>query len=364
LLTPGLIDLHTHGLLRYRYDIPGEFLMALAALPHFGCTTVLPTLTPSGADDTMLRRLTLIARLPRPPSFPYVPGFHLEGPFLALPGALVTTLRADLRLLRGMVEALDGSLAAVSVSPDTEGILPLIRYLAQAEVRVFLTHTQATVEETEAAIDAGARHATHFYDVFEPPPQTDRGVRPCGVVEAVLADPRVTVDFVCDGVHVHPAAIRAAIAAKGWQGVCAITDAGVGAGLPPGDYPTAWGYRVRVTPRNGARVVGGRGDVHDGDLAGSALTPDAAVRNLLQWLDLPEAQVWAMMTLNPARVLGLSRKGVIAPGADADLVLWDEELRPVRTWIRGLEVFQGRGGSASSPDIGPGPAENLPALPC
>jgi N-acetylglucosamine-6-phosphate deacetylase len=184
------------------------------------------------------------------------------------------------------------------------------------------------------------------------------------VVEAVLADPRVTVDFVCDGVHVHPAAIRAAIAAKGWQGVCAITDAGVGAGLPPGDYPTAWGYRVRVTPRNGARVVGGRGDVHDGDLAGSALTPDAAVRNLLQRLDLPEAQVWAMMTLNPARVLGLSRKGVIAPGADADLVLWDEELRPVRTWIRGLEVFQGRGGSASSPDIGPGPAENLPALPC
>ena len=134
------------------------------------------------------------------------------------------------------------------------------------------------VEQTEAAIEAGARHATHFYDVFPVPEETDAGVRPVGAVEAILADSRVSVDFICDGVHVHPAAIRAAVAAKGWEKVMLITDSNIGAGLPPGEHDTPWGYRVRVAPGDAARHA------TKGFLAGSALTMDVGMKNLLRWL--------------------------------------------------------------------------------
>jgi N-acetylglucosamine-6-phosphate deacetylase len=96
-------------------------------------------------------------------------------------------------------------------------------------------------------------HATHFYNVFYPPAESDPGVRPVGAVEAILADPRASVDFIADGVHVHPTAIRAAIAAKTWAGVILITDSNIGAGLPAGVYDTPWGYRVKVAPGKAAR---------------------------------------------------------------------------------------------------------------
>jgi N-acetylglucosamine-6-phosphate deacetylase len=159
-------------------------------------------------------------------------------------------------------------------------------------------------------------------------------VRPVGAVETILGDRRVSVDFICDGVHVHPAAIRATVAAKGWGGVILITDSNIGAGLPSGDYDTNWGYKVRVSSDNGTR--------HStlNFLAGSSLTMNLGIKNLLQWLDLPPEQIWAMGTLNPARLLNLTNKGRLAPGADADLVLWDEELRPVKTWVGGRCVYQ------------------------
>ncbi|MBI2497232.1 MAG: N-acetylglucosamine-6-phosphate deacetylase, partial [Opitutae bacterium] len=118
---------------------------------------------------------------------------------------------------------------------------------------MFITHTRASVAQTEAAIDAGAVHATHFYDVFYPPTETDPGVRPVGAVETILADPRASVDFIADGIHVHPTAIRAALAAKTFAGVTLITDSNIGAGLPAGVYDTPWGYQVRVSPEEAAR---------------------------------------------------------------------------------------------------------------
>jgi N-acetylglucosamine-6-phosphate deacetylase len=221
----------------------------------------------------------------------------------------------------------------MSVSPEIPNILPVIERLCEQNIRVFLTHTRATPEQTLAAIDAGATHATHFYDVFPVPPETDPGVRPVGVVETVLADRRATVDFIADGVHVHPMAIRAAVAAKGYKGVTLVTDSNIGAGLPPGVYDTPWGYRVRVRDGDGARHA------EKNFLAGSALTMDRGIANLLRWLDLPAECVWAMGTTNPARLLGLKGLGRIEPGAAADLVLWNEDLRPVRTWVGGESVY-------------------------
>jgi N-acetylglucosamine-6-phosphate deacetylase len=142
------------------------------------------------------------------------------------------------------------------------------------------------------------------------------------------------VDFIADGVHVHPMAIRAAVAAKTWSKVILITDSNIGAGLPPGIYDTPWGYAVRVSPETGARHV----TKHT--LSGSALTMNRGMQNLLRWLALPPEQTWAMGTLNPCRLLGLHERGIIETGAMADLVLWEDDLVPAMTWSEGKCVHQ------------------------
>ncbi|MBI3852092.1 MAG: amidohydrolase family protein [Verrucomicrobia bacterium] len=334
-LTPGLIDVHTHGIMQYVYET-GEAALhgAGAVLGRFGVTAVVPTVVPQ-IGRGFLEKLEQISNAVPSARGVRIVGLHLEGPFVAITGAACATVNGDIGLLVEMVAACRGRLKVMSVSPETPNILPIIRRLREQNIRVFLTHTRATPEQTLAAIDAGATHATHFYDVFPVPPETDPGVRPVGVVETVLADRRVTVDFIADGVHVHPMAIRAAVAAKGFQGVTLISDSNVGAGLPPGVYDTPWGYPVRVRDGDGARHA------EKNFLAGSALTMDRGIANLLRWLDLPAEQVWAMGTANPARLLGLETQGTLEVGTAADLVLWNADLRPVKTWIDGECVYEG-----------------------
>ncbi|MBI5769219.1 MAG: amidohydrolase family protein [Verrucomicrobia bacterium] len=334
LLTPGLIDIHTHGVMHSLYEAgPDALLAAAKTLGQFGVTTVLPTIVPQmkpGLFD-LLRSLADAIPSIREVS---IPGLHIEGPFMAVGGAACPTLPGDLGLLEQFLAVCRDRVAVMSLSPDAPNIVPVIRRLREKGITVFLTHTRADVEQTDAALAAGATHATHFYDVFYPPAETEPGARPVGAVEAILADPRASVDFIADGVHVHPTAIRAALAAKGWQGVILITDSNIGAGLPPGVYDTPWGYRIRVSPETAARHA------EKNFLAGSALTMDRGMANLLRWLALPPEQVWAMGTLNPARLLGLTRKGRLEPGADADLVLWEDDLRPARTWVGGFCTYE------------------------
>jgi len=334
LLTPGLIDLHTHGVAHSLYEMGAWGLRTAAKeLGRFGVTTVLPTIVPKPEPECFERLRDLVAEIPRTHHVA-VPGIHLEGPFMAVGGAACPTLSGDLALLEQLLDACGGKVRVMSLSPDAPNVLPVIKRLRELGIVVFLTHTRATPEQTEAALDAGATHATHFYDVFYPPAEKDPGVRPVGAVEAILADPRASVDFIADGIHVHPTAIRAALAAKGWSGIVLITDSNIGAGLPPGVYPTPWGYSVRVAPEIAARHS------TKNFLAGSALTMDRGMANLFGWLTLPPEQIWAMGTLNPARVAGLHQKGRLEPGADADLVLWNDGFKPAQTWVAGNLIYE------------------------
>ena len=183
----------------------------------------------------------------------------------------------------GAIRFANGKVAAVG---DLEPIPneTVIERLREVGVVPFVTHTRASVEQSRAAIEAGARHATHFYDVFPSPEETDPGVRPVGAVESYLADTRATVDFIADGCHVDPVAIQMAVRAKGCSGVAVITDANIGAGLPPAEYETSMGYRVRIEPGNATRIADPQHLMH-GALAGSSLTMDAGMRNVLAWLD-------------------------------------------------------------------------------
>jgi N-acetylglucosamine-6-phosphate deacetylase len=345
LLSPGLIDIHTHGIGACLYERSADdILRAADMLCRFGTTCVLPTLY-----RVMNRRsLDLLSALADALDHVHgvcMPGFHLEGPFLALAGAGADTVSGDMALLEDILGACRGRVLAMSISPDTRGILPIIERLCERRIVPFITHTGASADQTQAAIDAGAAHATHFYDVFPAPAETEPGVRPVGAVEAALADDRVSVDFICDGIHVSPFAIRAAIAAKGTDGVALITDSNIGAGLAAGRYQTPWGFDVRVSPDDAARIDSPQ-HRNNGALAGSSLTMDRGMRNLTQWIGRPAHEIWAMGTRTPARIVGLKNKGVIRPGADADLVLWDDAFQVVATWVGGELVYSSDVGAA------------------
>ena len=339
LLSPGLIDLHTHGVGQFLYERSAEdILSASEFLPQFGTTCAMPTLY-RVFDRGSLGHLAKLAAALDDARGTRFPGFHLEGPFLALPGAGAQCIPGDLALLDDLLSACDGKALAMSVSPDTPEIIPVIERLVEKGVVPLITHTRATVEQTCLAIDAGAIHGTHFYDVFPLPKESDGGVRACGAVESLLADSRCSVDFIADGVHVHPMAIRCALAAKGFEKVLLISDSNIGAGLPEGIHDTPWGFTVHVQEGRGARVA----DVDNpkfGTLAGSALTMDAGIRNLHAWLDIPSEQVWSMGTLNVATLFGLKDLGRMSTGAAADLVLWDDDLTVRKTWIRGELAFE------------------------
>lgn len=339
LLTPGLIDVHTHGLEQYCYEAgPQELLAASRRLGRYGVTCVLPTLFQNVSREHLGEVERLAAALDEVQDVS-MPGLHFEGPFLALPGAGACMIPGDVGLVEELWSAARGRIAVMSVSPETTNILPVIERLCERGVVVFLTHTRATPRQTQAALDAGARHATHFYDVFPVPDAVEPGVRPVGAVEAILADRRATVDMIADGVHVDPVGIRAIAAAKGYERTILISDANVGAGLPPGVYPTPSGQIVTGTVARLRQP----GSPYDGALSGSVLTMDRGVANLLAWLDWPEEQVWATASRNPARLLRLSAKGALRVGADADLVLWDrtaDGLHAARTWVAGRCVYQ------------------------
>jgi N-acetylglucosamine-6-phosphate deacetylase len=338
LLTPGLVDLHIHGIQTFRFDAgPDELLAAAGCFAKFGTTTILPTLVPK-KDAGLLERISaLVEALPKARGVS-MPGLHLEGPFTALSGAGCDVVPGDLALLDEMLAAGQGRIRAMSLSPDTPNILPVIEHLRERGVASFVTHTRATLAQAQAAIAAGATHATHFYDVFPIPPESDPGVRPLGAVEAYLADPDATVDFIADGCHVHPLAIQLAVRAKTWRGVALITDANIGAGLPPGKHETPWGFPVQVEPGNGARIADPKHPFYRA-LAGSALTMNVGMANLLKWIQAPPEQVWAMGTSNPARIAGLANTGSLAIGQDADAVLWNDDLTPATTWVRGEAIL-------------------------
>lgn len=338
LLAPGFIDLHIHGCREFLADEGPEALAGLCrTLPEYGVTGFLPTLCPRppGIDAEYVRSLSA-----RRYDGARVLAFHLEGPFLTLTGALPPEAlgRSDPERVQRLREATGDYGAIFSIAPEFPGIESLLPLMTFGKRPAFITHTGAGVAQTRRAIELGARHATHFFDVFPAPKERDTGVRPCGAVEAILADPRATVDFILDGEHVEPVAVEVALRCKGAGGVCLITDANVGSGLPPGRY------------RFGSQDVefhyaGGPARMTDnsslpGALAGSGLTMNRAVANAVNMLGVSSHQAIRMASTNPAAVLGLQGKlGCIAASAVADLVLLDDDFHVCRTWVAGQCVF-------------------------
>jgi N-acetylglucosamine-6-phosphate deacetylase len=196
----------------------------------------------------------------------------------------------------------------------------------QRGVTVSAAHTDATFEQVRAAIARGLRQATHTFNAMRP-----FGHREPGTVGAVLTAPEVACELIADNIHVHPAAMQLLVQAKGPAGVILITDAVRVAGLPEGDYQLD---TRTVSVRDGAVRL------PDGALAGSTLTMDRALRNLLAATGRPLAELWPTTSRNAARAIGLSdTKGSLAAGMDADLVLLDSAQQVCATVVGGEVVY-------------------------
>jgi N-acetylglucosamine-6-phosphate deacetylase len=337
-IVPGFVDVHVHGVQGIDSLDGGDAIERIAAqLPRYGVTAFCPTsiACPPGQLREMLRGVAAAAGKPAAAAARVLPA-HLESNFIsaAYKGAQpLDCIRAphepgDGRFsgqeILDEIEAAHRAVGIVTLAPEVAGVLELIPALVRRGHRVSIGHTGATYAQARAAIDAGARHATHLFNRM-----TGLNHREPGVVGAVLDSRDVVAEIVCDGVHVHAAAIRAAVAAKGADRIMAITDGTAGSGLARGQHATLGGRDI---------VVGDAAYLEDGTLAGSVLTMDRAFRMLVS-LGFSHVDAARMCATTPARALGL-RSGAIAPGLAADLVVLDERLDVVETWIAGARVYQ------------------------
>jgi N-acetylglucosamine-6-phosphate deacetylase len=341
-VAPGFIDVHMHGL--HGHDtLDGEGAIAdiAALLPRYGVTAFCPTTVACAPEDLrgVLQQVRQARISPIAGSARVLPA-HLESNFInpeykgAQPAECLRSAGENSRDsfysggdVLDVISACRPDVGIVTMAPELPGGIDLVRTLAMAGHRVALGHSGSDYDTAIAAIDAGARHATHLFNRMTP-----MSHRAPGLPGAVLAHEEVTVELICDGYHVHPSMCRVAVAAKGTEGVMAITDATSGAGLASGATARLGGRAIEV--REHAAFL------EDGTLAGSTLTMDRAFRNVVTSFGSSLVDAAILCSTTPARALGLSGFGVIAEGAAADLVVLDRAFRVVRTFIGGQEAFR------------------------
>ncbi len=325
-LIPGLIDTHVHGGGGAQCNTADPEEVTAVADFHVahGTTSLLATTASAGIDE-LERSLRAIGAAS---SAAVVLGAHLEGPFLhrERPGAMdaKTFLEPSPSVLARLLAA--GAVTMMTVAPELDGALELIAALAAAGVVVSLGHSEATYEAAGAAVDAGARSVTHLFNAMAP----FHHRRP-GLTGAALDLDGLSCELICDGVHVDPVAMRLALRAKGTSGLRLVTDAISGAGMGDGDYTLG---RATLSVRGGRATLPGSAVI-----AGSTLTMDAALANAVRFLGVTVEEAVTMGAANPAALLGLhDRKGAIAAGYDADLVVLGEDLRAQATMVAGRWV--------------------------
>lgn len=256
-------------------------------------------------------------------------GIHLEGPFLtseykgAMPEHLLRKGSVD--LVKSYQRQANGSIRYITVSPEVEGVIELIPALREQGIVVAIGHSGADYGTAMAAIQAGAAACTHTFNAMAPLHQH----RPAIIGASLESD--IYCEMICDGLHLHPAIVRLLWKTKGAHRLVAITDSIMAAGLPDGNYHL--GVNQVVVEHGDAKLAS------DGTRAGSTLTQDRALRNLLTFTGLPLEQILPVLTENPARLIGVyDRKGSIEDGKDADLVLLDDQNQVVDVFLRGSRL--------------------------
>ena len=340
IIAPGFIDLHIHGSGGATAESDAAQMARYVLLA--GCTYLLPTLITQDLD-AMLAGVERARGMVGPrPDGATIGGIHLEGPFLnprygAQQQKFVLPPSAE--VAERLLEASDGALALVTIAPEMDGALDAIRRFTDAGAVTAIGHTDASEADYERGREAGITHATHLFNAM---PAHDRmagqpyaGVREVGVDDLVLADAGLSVDIVVDSVcaHVHRAQLSIALQCLGSERLSLITDAMAAAGLPPGTHTRSDGEVITTAENEDVARLS------SGFLSGSAMMMDGAISNLSRRTSVPIEVALRMATEAPARVLGIDdRKGSIAPGMDADLVILDVPEGTQRITVRQVLV--------------------------
>jgi N-acetylglucosamine-6-phosphate deacetylase len=331
---PGFVDVHIHGAGgREVMEGSSSALQTVAkTLAQFGTTSFVATTVTASPDD-IFRSVSGIARYIGQQHESAEPaaeilGIHYEGPFISPkrngvhPVEWLRTPSSE--FLAKMIQAAAGNARILTIAPELPGAFPCIDAARNAGLVVGIGHSDATYEQARAAIAHGAHHAIHVFNAMRPFSHRD-----AGIIGAVLTSPEVTGELIADGVHVDEVAMRVLLQAKGAGCVILISDGISATGMPDGTYPLG---PIEVTVKDGVCRNA------EGKLAGSTLTLDRALRNVVA-LGIPLGDAVRMLTINPATLLGIQfKKGALRVGADADIVLLDESLHIAGVWARGVAV--------------------------
>ncbi len=333
-VSPGFIDIHNHG--NSGCDAMDATIDALEVISRFhmenGVTGFLATTMTASYDATIRAIENAVEYSTKGDTHgSQILGLYLEGPYFSVKkkGAqtekYITAIHMD--ELKNYVDCGKRLVKIVALAPELEKSKEAITFLVENGITVSAGHSYATYAETMTGIENGISEATHMFNGMR---SFDH--REPGIVGACLLDDRVTCEMICDGIHLHPAAMQIIIRMKGIEKVALISDSIRANGIPDGVYDS---IDTKITVKNNEVRL------PDGTLAGSTLSLNRAVRNLVKMagIDLPTAV--RMASLNPARQIGLSKiKGSLEIGKDADIILFDEDINVKRTIIKGVTVYE------------------------
>jgi N-acetylglucosamine-6-phosphate deacetylase len=342
ILAPGFVDIHIHGgagvdaMRASANDLPrlNRFLATRGVTGYFPTTVgarmdeicaaleqLADAIGPQDAMGNGVQKTSFAGDEARPL------GIHLEGPFLShkRPGVhpLENLLDPTPELFERLWQAAHGQIRMMTIAPELPGAMEVIAEAARRGVCVSLGHSDALMKIARAAVEAGARHATHTFNAMRP---LDH--REPGIVGETLTNEQLSADVIADGIHLAPEIVKLFLHAKGVERSVLITDATAATGMPDGTYQLG---PIQVEVRNGRCTLPGQPD----KLAGSVLTMDRAVRNAKQFAGWSLRNAVRAATLNPARVAGLGQAGEVRAGVEANFTLLTPDGTVLKTMIRG-----------------------------
>ena len=327
-MIPGLVDIHFHGCMGA--DMCDGTEQALDVITTYEASVGVTSICPA---TMTIPKNELLAVMKNAGEYKYHGGSHLvginmEGPFISPSKkgaqAAENIMHCDYEYFSRLQKAANGLIKLVDIAPEEPGAMEFIDR-AKGEVVISLAHTASDYDTAKKAIEHGASHATHLYNAM--PPMNHRNP---GVIGAVSDSEKCHVELICDGVHIHPAVIRATFAMFGAERMILISDSMRATGLEDGEY-TLGGQPVTVK--------GNLATLHDGTIAGSATNLMDCMRFAVKEAGIPLETAVMCATENPAKEIGIFQEtGSIAAGKKADFVLLDKELNIIGVYIDGKEI--------------------------
>lgn len=329
---PGFIDIHTHGAdnIDVNHATTDDYCKLAKFFASQGTTSYQASIVTDTEENTLWCIDLIKKAMDIDTDGANLIGIHLEGPFLdsEYRGSMAEHLlkKADIDLFKKYYDASEGKITYITIAPEIEGGMELIREAVKTGVVVSIGHSGADYETTMESIKNGATSVTHTFNGMKLMHQHHPAI------SGAALESDIYCEAICDGRHLHPAVVRLLIKTKGLDRVVAVTDSIMATGLPDGDYILGVN-KVRVTDGD-ARLIS------DGTRAGSTLTTNTALKNILKFTGRPLEEIIPLLTTNPAVLMKIDdRKGTIEEGKDADLVILDNELNVETTIVNGKVVY-------------------------